>query len=170
CRAVHTIGAARDDPSRGPVLVRAGRVVGRREIKDRVILFVGFGYGTPGLNAIHMPPLLSHAVKAFGVADARACRHPVQGARQYDLLYAQAVAMRHLAIEQIRNRRQANMGMRPDVDMFRHGRRQGVWPHAIEENEWSHHAPLAKWQYASHPEAAAKIVSTGLNDKIEHDF
>src|SRR3546814_7982319 len=78
------------------------------------------------------------------MTDARACRHPVQGAWQYGLLHPQAVTMCHLAFKQIGYGRQAYMGMWPDIQALGHRSSQCVRPHAVKENEGAHHAALAK--------------------------
>src|SRR3546814_901330 len=102
------------------------------------------------------------------MTDARACRHPVQGAWQYGLLHPQAVTMCHLAFKQIGYGRQAYMGMWPDIQALGHRSSQCVRPHAVKENEGAHHAALAKWQQPAYFKSAAQVVFPGLNDKIVH--
>jgi hypothetical protein len=75
-----------------------------------------FGQRHPGLDAVQMIALAPRSLEALRVGDAPPGRHPVDLARADRLFRAHAVAVHDLAREQIGDRRQANMRMRPHVD------------------------------------------------------
>src|SRR5436190_21530331 len=101
--------------------------------------------------------------------DPAAGRHPVELARPDRLLGTHAVPMHDLAIEQVGDRRQADVRMGPDVDAARYARLEANRPEMIEEDERPHHAPLAERQHASHLESA-EVAGACVDDEIDHDI
>src|SRR5690606_23146035 len=137
-------------------------------VESRVVFLVAFRQGNPGLDAVDTAAPRARAVETFRVTDSRARRHPVQCAGQDVLPDAQAVAVRHLAFEQIGHGGQADVRVWAYVYLSRYGGRQIVWAHAVEEDEGSYHPSLPERQYASHLESSANIVDAGLYNLIEH--
>src|SRR5690606_1607683 len=135
--------------------------------KGRSVLFVFFRHGHPCLDTVDTAALLAHAVKALGMADACACRHPVQCAWPDDLLDSEAIAVRHFPLEEIRHRGQTDMGMRSHIGLHGNRSRQIVRAHVIEKDERPYHATLCKRQHASHLETA-QIVTTCIDDQFKH--
>ncbi len=87
--------------------------------------------------------------------DAAARRHPVHvaGADRFDV--ARAVAVNHLAFEQIGQRRQADMRMRTHVRPVSGAKHRR--PEMVEEDEGTDHAALRGWQRAANLEAITQI-------------
>src|SRR3954463_5198393 len=116
----------------------------------------------PGLQAVQLVALCAQrSAGAFRMRDAAAGRHPVDLARPNRLDYAKTIAMLDFAFEQIRDRGQTNMRMRPHIDTC--ARRKLHRPHVIQKNKGPDHAPAAIWQDASDLEAA-KISAAAVND------
>ena len=76
--------------------------------------------------------------------DAAPGRHQVHGSRLDQLAVAQAVAMHDLAFEQVGDRREADVRMRPHVDAA--ARRKHGRAHVIEKHERPDHAALGRGQ------------------------
>ena len=98
-------------------------------------LLRAFRQRNPRLNAVQEPAVLAHRLEAFGVSDAAARGHPVHFTGTNHLMKAETVAMDDLAREQVRDRRQANVRMRPHVDPPRQVRGKLHRSHVIEEHE-----------------------------------
>src|SRR5690606_32139285 len=79
-------------------------------------------------------------------------RHQVDFTRTYRQRRPQTVAMHHLAVEEIRDGREPDMRMRPDVDALT-GEKL-CRPHLVEKDEGSHHLPPRGRQRSAHLEAA----------------
>jgi hypothetical protein len=60
--------------------------------------------------------------------------------------------MHDLAVEEIGDRRETDVRMRPHGNAL--AGREDRGPHVIEEHEWADHAPLRRWQHAAHVELA----------------
>src|SRR3546814_7360688 len=86
----------------------------------RFLTFVRQRY--PGLDAVHRTAFGPQLLEALGMGDTPARGHPVDLARPDRLLGADAVAMHDLAIEQVGDRRQADMRMRTDIGLARQAR------------------------------------------------
>ena len=82
------------------------------------------------------------------------------------LMKAEAVPVHDLAREQIRDRRQSDVRMRPNVDAPRQIRNHLLGPHVIEEHERADHAALRPGQHAPHLEAA-EIAATRFDDHLD---
>jgi hypothetical protein len=88
----------------------------------------------------------------FGMHDAAPGRHPVEFARPDRQLGSERVPVHDLAVEQVGDGRQADVGMGPHV----HARSQQELggTHLVEEDEGAHHLPLRGGQGSPHLEAA----------------
>src|SRR3546814_6959744 len=103
-RTLHAIGASGYYSARYTGIGEDGQRIGRVVVESRVVFFVGFGQGNPGLDAVEAAAALAHAVETLGMTDARSRRHPVQGSRQDVLMDAQAVAVGSFHLEQYNRR------------------------------------------------------------------
>ena len=92
---------------------------------------------------------------AFRMDNAAAGGHPVHRPRPDRLRIAQAVAVQDFSIEQIGDRGEADMRVRPHVETPACG--QGYGTHLIKEHERPHHSALRRWQRSAHFETVAKI-------------
>ena len=95
--------------------------------------------------------------RPFGVNNASTGRHPVHIARINLPDITQTVTMLERAVEQISDRGQRNMWVRPYIDAGSCGelRRAQV----IEKDERTHHLPAGKGQNPPHHEAAQVAFS-----------
>jgi hypothetical protein len=95
--------------------------------------------------------------------DAAAGRHPVHIAGTDRLDAAHAVAMHHLAFQQIGQRRQADVRVRTHILALaaaEHRRSK-----MIEEDEGANHPPLRRRQRAANLEAVTKVAN-GWQDHL----
>src|SRR5690606_34978674 len=83
------------------------------------------------------------------------------------LLHAQTVAVRHGTFKQIGYGRQADMRVWQHIVLCSYRCRQLLRPHAIKENERSHHTPLAKGQNAPHFKCTNAVL-TLWNKQLDH--
>src|SRR4029078_4476672 len=107
------------------------------------------------------------ALEALRMRDAAPGGHPVHLAGADRLLGHQAVAMHDLALEQIRERGQADVRMRAHVDAARNAGRELDRSEVIEEDEPPDTAPLAEQEHASHGEAA-EVAAARIDDEFDH--
>ncbi len=160
------VGVAGDDAQPHAALVEAQR----RQRRGRMVmergrgLLVGLRQGDPGLDAVHA--VAGGALgrrRALGVDDTAAGRHPVDVAGPDHLVETEAVAVLDRTVEQIRDRGQADVRMRPHVhaDAGRHLRGADV----VEEHERPQVAPQDMRQEAGDLEMA-DVVDAGL-DRLE---
>ncbi len=84
--------------------------------------------------------------------DATPGRHQVHSTRFNRERAPETVAMKNLALEQVRHRRQPDMGMRAHVDAATFDERRRA--HLIEEDEGADHLALCGGQHAAHLETA----------------
>src|SRR3954468_19447786 len=70
-------------------------------VESRRCFFISFGQRNPCLYHLQASRQSRRVFESFGVCNAAAGSHPVYLAGPYDLLYTEAVAMRHLSAEQI---------------------------------------------------------------------
>jgi hypothetical protein len=100
--------------------------------------FMRFWQCHPGLDAVQRAAGLAQVFRrAFGMRDAAPGGHPVYVAWMYRLHRAERIAMQYRAFEQIGDRRQTDMRMRPHGNAL--FRREGRRPHVVEENERADH-------------------------------
>src|SRR5690606_38745588 len=92
--------------------------------------------------------------EALGMRDSPPGRHPVHLARPDRLLAADAVAMHDLAVEEIGDRRKADVRMRPDVDLARNAGLEVHGPHMVEEDERTDHPAFRERQHSPDLEPA----------------
>src|SRR4026209_2966629 len=103
--------------------------------------------------------------RALGMCDATPRGHEIHRAWR-DLEHVSfTVAMHDASVEQIGNRRKANMGMGPDVQAM--SRKKLRWPHLIEKDEWTNHLPLVTGQSAAHLEAVAQMSDSRNDDDFQ---
>src|SRR6185437_1074819 len=92
--------------------------------------------------------------------DAATGGHPVDIARAYRLMRAQAVAMDDLALEEIGDRGKPDVRMRPHIDAV--PRRKCGRPHVIEEDERADQLARRCGQHAADGEAA-EVARAGVD-------
>ena len=147
---------ARNDGERDSVRFERRQEVFGMMGETRLRLFQGLGQGDPDLLAEHRPALrLEFRRRTLRMDDAPARRHPVHVAGPDRHNVAGAVAMNHLALEQIAQRRKADMRMRPDLRAgpgAEHDRSE-----MVEEDEGTDRPALRGRQRATNLEAITKI-------------
>src|SRR5690348_13448020 len=98
--------------------------------------------------------------RAFGAAlrmdDPAAGAHPVDRARLDRLDRSQTVTVEYLALDQIGDRGEPDMGVRTHVEPLPVAQRDR--PHLVEEDEWPDHPPLWLRQRASYRETVTQIA------------
>ena len=99
--------------------------------------------------------------------DAASGGHPIHFAGMNRFFRAHAIPMPDLAVEEIRDRRQPNVWMRPHVHALGNAGRKIHGPDVIEEDERPYHAPLLERQNATHFESA-EIAAALVDDELEH--
>ena len=145
------------------------RQIGGAVVRERGVGFLVFlRQRDPGLDAVQRAALGARLLEALRVGDAAAGDHPVHFVGLDGLLHAHAVAMHDLAREQVGDRREADVRMRPHVDGFREPRREVFGPDVIEEDERPDHVPPRERQYAADFEAAE--IAAALVDDIHADI
>src|SRR3546814_9216714 len=75
--------------------------------------------------------------------------------------------MHDLAIEQVGDRRQADMRMRTDIGLARQARLHQLGPHAVEEDVGADHAALGERQPAADFKGA-QVAAALLDDEFDH--
>src|SRR5690606_14584529 len=83
------------------------------------------------------------------------------------LLGTHAVAMHDLSIEQVGDRRQADVRMRAHVRLLRKARVEVLRPHAVKENVGTDHPAFGEWQDAPDLERT-KVPAALLDDEFDH--
>jgi hypothetical protein len=104
------------------------------------------------------------AVDPLGMGDAVTRRHQVDRAGLDPLVGAEAVAMVELALEEIGHRRQADVGMRTNVDPLPGEKLRRS--HLVEEDERPEHLARARRQGAADFERA-QIPGAGDDDGLD---
>ncbi len=125
--------------------------------------------GDPGLDAMQDIAFGPGLLEALGMGDATAGGHPVDLARPDRLLGAHAVPVHDLAGKEIRDRREADMGMGPDIHVARQPLRKVDGTHMVEEDEGANHTPLGVGQYPPDLKPA-QALSALLDDEFDHAF
>src|SRR5512132_1829211 len=160
-------GITRDQPAAGTTIVPDRKVVALVVGKGGLGFLMLFRQRHPGLDIVQMVALAPRALEALRVSYAATGRHPVDLARSDRLFRANAVAVHDLAREQIGDRRQADMRMRPHVDRAGHARRHVHRTHMVEKDEGANRAPLSIWQHA--PDLKPTEVAAALMDhQLDH--
>src|SRR5512147_724735 len=160
-------GITRDQPAASTAIVPDRKVVALVVGKGGLGFLMLFRQRHPGLDTVQMVALAPRALEALRVSYAATGRHPVDLARSDRLFRANAVAVHDLAREQIGDRRQADMLVRPHVDRAGHARRHVHRTHMIEEDEGADHAPLSVRQHPSDLEPT-EVTSALRNHKLDH--
>ena len=93
--------------------------------------------------------------RALGMDDAAAGRHPVDLAGADRNRGAERIAMHDLAVEQIADGGEPDMGMRPHVEAIAVA--EFSRSEMVEENEWSDHARTRRRQRPAYREAVAEV-------------
>ncbi len=119
------------------------RKLSRTVVSKRGSAFLlGHRQRNPALYAMQMRQHLQVSARALRMHDAATGDHQVDRAGLNGLHHAETVAVHDLALEQIGNRRDADVRMRPHGDAL--AGRKGRRAHVIEEHEWPNHAALAR--------------------------
>src|SRR3569833_592975 len=109
--------------------------------------------------------------EALGMGDAAAGHHTIHFTRPDRLFRADAVTVHALAIKQIRDRRQADVRVRPDIHTFWDARGHCLRAEVIEEDEWADHSRVAPpplvGQHPAYLEAAEGTAAL-VDDELEH--
>ncbi len=162
-RRARAVGGASHDLQRR---ARSRDVRNRRRgmvIEAGRVLFVGRRQRHPRLNPVQRPAAPARLVAGpFGVDDPAAGQHPVHVAWPDGLVRPEAVAVVHLAGEQVGHRRERDVRVRPDVDPLpgRHLARADV----VEEDERTDHPASPRGERAAHAEPA-QIARARLDDQ-----
>src|SRR5207237_5051233 len=106
------------------------------------------------------------ARRALRMHNAAPGGHPIDVARADRLHRAEAIAMQDLALEEIRHRGEADVGMRPHVEALARRERHGA--HLVEEHEGAHRALARRGQHPAHFEAAAQVARARNEQSLEH--
>jgi hypothetical protein len=106
--------------------------------------------------------------EALAMGDAATGGHPVNLMRADRLLVTQAIAMSHIAREQICNSGKADMWMRANVHAPVDTRRKIYRSHVIEEDERTDHPLFREWQHAPDLQASAEITATLFDYHFYH--
>ncbi len=126
---------------------------GRRVVQERRLHLLELErQRDPGLDAVQTRRAVEIVAGPLRMHDAAARRHEIHGAGLDQLPVAQAVAMQDLAFEQVRDRRETDVRMRP----YRYPvtGREDRRPHVVEKHERADHAPLGRRQHAPDVELA----------------
>ena len=106
-----------------------------------------------GQIAVEAGSLRPQVVRAaLRMHDAMSGGHPVHGAGLDALHRTQTVAVHQRALEQVRDGREADVRMRPDIDAAPGRQLRGA--HVIEEDEWTDGLPRIRRQQSPHFESA----------------
>ena len=160
-------GFAGHQPPPESALLIGGKIGGAMMRERWSGLLVGGGQRDPGLDAVHAVPLGARFLEAFGMGDAAAGGHPIDLARNDGLFGPQAVAMHDLALEQIADGGEADMGMRAHIDFARDSCGQVHRTEMVEKDERPDVAPLRERQDAGDLEPA-KVFAPRLDDEFDH--
>jgi hypothetical protein len=126
--------------------------------KRRIDILGAVRQGHPALNTMNMRTAGARGVRRpFGVHNASAGRHPVHIAGMYLPDITQTVTVFERAVEQISDRGQRNMRVRPHIDPDSGGELRR--PQMIEKNKRPHHLSAGKGQNPAHHEAAKVALS-----------
>ena len=150
-------GRAGDDVGGRAGQADARNALGGNMLERRRRVFERFRQRDPELQAVAaVRPADQLLGRALRMHDAAPRRHPVDGAGLDPLDDAGRVAMHDRAVEQVGQRRQADVRMRPDVvvgaglDVDR--------PEVVEEDERADRAPGGGREQAAHHQAAAEVA------------
>ena len=134
-------------------------------LKGRGGVFEGLGQGHPALDAEDLPVAGQvRRIRAFGMHDAPARRHPVELAGRDRLLGPKAVPVVDRAVKEPGDGCQSDMRMGTHIDPL--PRPHQHRPELVEEDEGADHLALGCRQCAPHLEAA-KIAGTGHDDTLD---
>src|SRR5690606_4706643 len=157
---------AGDQPAGNAVFAefrQLGRALVMMEFGCRFLVFAR--QGDPGLDSVHGGAVGSGVFQSFAVGDAAAGGHPVDFAGADFLVRSQAVAMSDGAAVQVGDGGQADVRMRPDIQLARCAARHFERTHVVEEDERPDHASLAVGKYASDDETAAQVVRAAVDQQ-----
>src|SRR5689334_22715295 len=122
-------------------------------------LLLRFWQRDPGLNAEQAIAVgAKRRVGSFRMRDSAAGCHPIHVAWVNRLRESKAVPVQDLAFEQIRDRCQADMRMRPDIQPL--SSQKLPWSHLVEKDERPDHLSLIGGQGTTYFEAA-QIMRAG---------
>jgi hypothetical protein len=140
---------------------------GRRVREGRLGLLVLQRQRGPQLQAVVDVARVAQVRRpTLGVHDAPPRGHPVDGARLDQLLGAQAVPVHHRAIEQVGDRREPDVRVRPDVVVDAGQFLGGA--EVVEEDEGADAALPRVRQEPPHQEAAAEVLLVPVELLLDH--
>ena len=140
-----------------PATRTRGIALGRHVLERRRRVLERLRQRDPELQAVAaVRPAEQLLRRALGVDDAAPGRHPVDRAGLDPLHDAGRVAVHDRALEQVGERRQADVRMRPHVVVG--AGRDVDRPEVVEEDERADGAPVGRGQQAAHDEAAAEVA------------
>ena len=163
-RRARAVGAAHDQAHALALAGDARQLVGAVVGEGRRLLLVASWAAPPRpgcrtgvlraaiVGVAALPPYELLAGLALGVHDAAPRRHQVDLARPDRRRRAQAVAVPHLALEQVGDGGEPDVGVRAHVDAV--ADQELGRPHLVEEDEGPDHLLLRRGQRAAHLEAA----------------
>src|SRR5271166_3733926 len=122
-------------------------------LEARLSVLLSLRQGDPGLDAEQaVRRLAGGGARPLGVGDPAPRHHPVDGTGEDDLVRAQAVAVLDLAAEEVGDGREADMGMRADVDAP--ARDELSRSHLVKEDKRPDHLALRRRKRAANLEIA----------------
>jgi len=150
-------GGAGDDAGGGAGEADARNALGRHVLERRRRVLERFRQRDPELQAVAaVRPADEILGRALRVDDAAPRRHPVDGAGLDPLDHAGRVAVHDGALEEIGERRQADVRMRPDVVV--RARLDVDRPEVVEEDERPDRTPRRRREQAANHQAAAEVA------------
>src|SRR5690606_37787674 len=114
-RRVHATQRACNQAPGDTVTTEGWQRIGTVVPESRILLFQFLWQRYPDLQAIQQAAMSTQVLEALGMSNALARSHPVDLARLNCLLGAEAVAMHDLAVEQIGDGGQADVGVRSHI-------------------------------------------------------
>ena len=120
--------------------------------ESRLALFLFVRQCHPRLDAVQPRSLVQVVACTFRVDDAAPGRHQVHGTRVYRLYESEAVAVHDFTLEQVGDRRESDVRMRPYRDAL--ARWEFCRAHVIEKHERTYHATLGGGQDTPYRELA----------------
>src|SRR5690606_16180681 len=106
--------------------------------------------------------------KPFRMRDPAARGHPVHLTRTDDLLHAEAVAVRHLATEQVAHRRKADMRVRKDIQSRWRRCKVRYRTRMVHKDKRADHSAQAERQDALDFHFRRQRRRTGFDNQVEH--
>src|ERR1700754_1806204 len=160
-------GVTRDHHEPRAIAFDLGQLACPVMMEFRIDLLMRLGQCHPDLDAMQsFPTVAGVGRRALGMHDAAPGGHPVDVARMDVDRAAQAVAMTDHAVEQPRDRGEADMRMRTDIEP--RVITEGDGPHLVEEDEGPDMTRFQVGKPAPDDEAAPEIACLAVNGDRGH--